>query len=72
MTPGWLDILVLPMDALCFREWARLMNGQPDDLLEDIMIAATTRVHELMLTTRHERHFAALGVRIFNPFKAAR
>jgi predicted nucleic acid-binding protein len=72
MTAGWLDILVLPMDALCFREWARLMNGQPDDLLEDIMVAATARVHELIVASRNERHFAALGLRIFNPFNAAR
>jgi toxin FitB len=21
---------ILPIDALCFREWARLMEGQPD------------------------------------------
>jgi predicted nucleic acid-binding protein len=74
---SWIDLLdesyqVLPMDALCFREWARIMSGKPDDLLEDIMIAATARIHELIVATRNERHFAALGVRIFNPFKAAR
>jgi predicted nucleic acid-binding protein len=74
---SWIALLeesyqVLPMDALCFREWARLMNGKPDDLLEDIMIAATARIHELIVATRNERHFASLGVRIFNPFKAAR
>jgi len=59
----------LPMDSSCFREWARLMYGQPDNLLEDLMIAATARVHELTVATRNERDFAAAGVRVFNPFK---
>lgn len=71
---SWIDVLeryyeVLPMDSSCFREWARLMYGKPDTLLEDLMIAATARVHELTVATRNERGFAASGVRIFNPFK---
>ena len=70
----WIDSLeqsyqVLPMDSSCFREWARLMYGKPDNLLEDLMIAATARVHELTVATRNERDFAAAGVRVFNPFK---
>jgi predicted nucleic acid-binding protein len=60
------------MDALCFREWARLMHGKPDDLLEDVMIAATARIHDLILATRNERDFASLGLQIFNPFKTSR
>jgi toxin FitB len=71
---SWIDALeqsyqVLPMDSLCFREYARLMSGKPDDLLEDAMIAATARIHELTIATRNERDFAPLGVRILNPFK---
>jgi predicted nucleic acid-binding protein len=74
---SWLDLLeasyqVLPMDSSCFREWARLMNGKPDDLLEDIMIAATARVHQLTVATRNERDFVSLGVQVFNPFKVTR
>ena len=70
----WIDRLeqsyqVLPMDSSCFREWARLMYGKPDHLLEDLMIAATARVHELTVATRNERDFAASGVPLFNPFK---
>jgi toxin FitB len=70
---SWIDALelsyqVLPMDSLCFREWARLMVGKQDDLLEDVMIAATARIHELTVATRNERDFVRLGVRIFNPF----
>ena len=62
------SIQVLPMDALCFREWARLMNGKSDSLIEDAMIAATARVHGLTVATRNERDFAALGVTLLNPF----
>lgn len=74
---SWIDLLeesyqVLPMDCLCFREWARLMNGKTDDLLEDMMIAATARIHELIVATRNERDFASLGVRVFNPFTTNR
>lgn len=72
---SWIDLLeqsyqVLPMDSVCFREWARLMSRKSDDLIEDAMIAATARMHELTVATRNERDFASLGVRIFNPFKA--
>jgi toxin FitB len=60
---------VLPMDAACFREYARLMHGRPHSLGEDAMIAATARVHGLTVATRNERDFARLGVGVFNPFK---
>ncbi len=60
---------VLPMDAACFREWGRIMSGKPSDLMEDAMIAATARVHGLIVATRNERDFAQLSVTILNPFK---
>ena len=60
---------VLPMDASCFREWGRIMHNKPADLLEDAMIAATARVHRLIVATRNERDFKQLDVRTFNPFK---
>ena len=46
---SWLDQLaasyqVLAIDVPCFREWGRIMDGKPDQLLEDAMIAATARV----------------------------
>jgi hypothetical protein len=62
---------ILPMDTPCFREWGRIMDGKPDRLLEDAMIAATARVHQLIVATRNEGDFTQLDVRILNPFKAS-
>ncbi|HEY1264027.1 MAG TPA: type II toxin-antitoxin system VapC family toxin [Terriglobales bacterium] len=60
---------ILPMDIQCFREWGRIMDRKPDRLVEDAMIAATARVHQLAIATRNERDFGQLGVQIFNPFQ---
>lgn len=73
----WVDQLaessqVLPMDAPCFREWARLMKGKTEHLLEDAMIAATARIHNLTVATRNEKDFKPLGVRVLDPFKTSR
>jgi len=74
---NWVDHLqeserVLPMDAQCFREWARLMRGKSDTLLEDAMIAATARIHGLPVATRNERDFASFAVETFDPFRPKR
>jgi predicted nucleic acid-binding protein len=71
---SWADQLavsyqILPMDTRCFREWGRIMDRKPDRLLEDAMIAATARVHQLIVATRNEADFKQLDVRILNPFK---
>jgi toxin FitB len=60
---------ILPMDTACFREWGRIMDRKPDELLEDAMIAATARVHGLIVATRNEADFKRLDVEILNPFK---
>jgi predicted nucleic acid-binding protein len=72
---SWVDNLaassqILAMDTRCFREWGRLMDRKPDKLLEDAMIAATARVHDLIVATRKEADFRQFGVRMVNPFKA--
>ena len=71
---AWVDEVaasyqVLPMDRQCFREWGRIMDRKPDQLLEDAMIAATARVHGLIVATRNESDFRQLAVRVTNPFK---
>ncbi len=59
---------VLPMDVPAFREWARLKHGKSNALIVDAMIAATAKVHGLIVATRNRRDFWALGIRSFNPF----
>lgn len=63
---------VIPMDAACFREWARLKTGKPPELIEDAMIAATARVHGLQLVSRNEKDFRGFQVDVFNPFEFGR
>jgi toxin FitB len=58
----------VPMDASMFREWARLMEGRSEQLLEDAMIAATARIRGLIVATRNVRDFKGLAVEVFNPF----
>jgi toxin FitB len=60
--------IVLPMDGNGFREVARLMVGKSDELFEDAMIAATARIHDLIVVTRNVKDFATFGVQVFNPF----
>lgn len=71
---AWIEQLaasaqVLPMDVTCFREWGRVIDHKPTQLWGDAMIAATARVHQLIVATRDEADFRQLGVRILNPFK---
>jgi len=72
----WADQLadsyqILPMDTVCFREWGRIMDRRANELLEDAMIAATARVHHLIIATRNEEDFKNLDVRMVNPFKSS-
>lgn len=59
---------ILPMDSSCFREWGRLRRRKPKQLLEDGMIAATARVHDLIVATRNEQDFRNFEIQIVNPF----
>ena len=73
----WLELVatsfnVVPMDALAFREWARLMHRASDTLYEDAMIAATAKVHDFSVVTRNVADFKHFGVSVLNPFLTAR
>ena len=58
----------LPVDAAAFREWARLMHGKSDDLIEDAMIAAVALTRGLVVATRNVKDFAVFGVKVVDPF----
>jgi predicted nucleic acid-binding protein len=59
---------ILPMTGPIFREWAKLMRHRSDTVFEDVMIAATARVHGFTVATRNVRHFRDLGVPWLDPF----
>jgi len=70
---AWLDLVaqsynVLPMDGRTFRQWAKLLHGRSDTLIEDAMIAATVILHGLTVVTRNVRDFRAFGVAVLDPF----
>ena len=60
---------ILPINVACFRESARLLEGKQEHLLEDAMIAATARIHGLIVATRNDQDFAQLDVPVLNPFR---
>ena len=71
----WLDELlvtgqVLALDAAVCREWARIMHGKSDTLVEDAFIAATSKIHGLEVVSRNVRDFKTLGLKALNPFVA--
>ena len=70
---AWIEAIclthnVLPIDVAVAREWAVLMEGKSRILIEDAMIAATARVHNLTVATRNVKDFEIFSVPIFNPF----
>ena len=58
---------VLAFDADVAQVWGRLRVPHPENPL-DKQIAATALLHDLVLVTRNVKHFAATGVKLFNPF----
>ena len=71
----WIDNLmayytILPADGPIFREWARLMHQKSLDLTADAMIAATARIHGMVVVTRNVKDFANFGVQVFDPFSS--
>jgi predicted nucleic acid-binding protein len=74
---SWIDSLsrleqIIPMDHLCFRACARLMEGRSQVLFADAMIAATARLHGLTVVTRNVRDYRDFDVPLINPFSARR
>ena len=68
----WLEAViesgaVLPMDAECFREYARIQHRRPRGVSSVAMIAATARVHQFTVVTRSLQDYRRLGVICVNP-----
>ena len=59
---------VLPLDSAVFRLHARLMRKRTNALYEDVLIAATALVNDMIVVTRNIDDFAGLDVRLLNPF----
>lgn len=63
---------LLPFDLQCAHAAGGIMDAarahQPG--FEHIAIAATARVHDLVVLTRNLRHFEPLGVQAVDPFSA--
>ncbi|MFG1379127.1 type II toxin-antitoxin system VapC family toxin [Xanthobacter autotrophicus] len=59
---------ILPVDEAVARFWGAAL-GQSDKHVDDTGIAATARVHGLVVVTRNETDFQQRGVAILNPFK---
>lgn len=72
---AWIDRIaqswpIVPVDAAVAREWAKLMERKSKALLEDALIAATARVHNLIVVTRNVKDFAHFDVQVLDPFTA--
>ena len=63
---------VVPIDAVTSSLWAKLLSelrrkGQSISI-NDSLIAATSKQHQLIIVTRNVAHYRHAGVRIVNPF----
>jgi toxin FitB len=60
---------VVPVDQHVADEWGRLraLAGRTVPVI-DALLAATARVHGLVLVSRNEKDFADLGVTVFSPY----
>ena len=70
---AWLNAVVsgydvLAMNAVCFRQWAKLMHKQSHTRAADAMIAATAQAHGLTIVTRNVGDFAYFDCPLVNPF----
>ena len=74
----WLERLVvgyrdriLPVTADVTQEWGRLAASAQPPPAVDGLLAATARVHRLVLVTRNVAAVAGTGVPVVNPFEPA-
>lgn len=58
---------IIPIDSIVVDEWTRMLGAKNKDRW-DLSLAATARVHGLVLVTRDTRDFVGRGVRLLSPF----
>lgn len=58
---------IIAVDEAIVAEWTRLLGGKNKDRW-DLALAATARIHDLVLVTRNTKDFEGRGVRLLNPF----
>jgi predicted nucleic acid-binding protein len=77
----WLDAIshyyssrILPLDMAAAKEAGRLMDKARaagiSPGFEDVSIAATAKVNDLIVLTQNTKDFKPLGVKFLNPFEA--
>ncbi|WP_348785825.1 hypothetical protein [Mesorhizobium sp. KR9-304] len=59
---------IIPVDATIVEEWTRMLGAKNKDRW-DMALAATARVHGLVLVTRNTKDFEGRGVRLLDPFR---
>lgn len=60
---------MLPIDRAITDAWGDMSAQRPLPVI-DGLLAATAKVHGLVLVTRNDTHVAELGAEVLNPFKA--
>ena len=62
---------ILPIDLAVADEWGRMSAKRPVSTV-DALLAATAKVHRMMLATRNVADVADLGAEVLNPFEPMR
>ncbi len=62
---------ILPIDRAVASLWGRAL-GESEKHGDDAGLAATARVHGLIVVTRNVKDFSGRGVKLLDPFKATR
>ena len=60
---------ILPIDRMVAEEWGRMSARRTAPVI-DGLLAATARIHDLVLVTRNAADVAGLGAKILDPFQA--
>lgn len=61
---------ILPIDRAVAAAWGEML-GESEKHVDDAGIAATARVHGLVVVTRNVKDFDGRGVKVIDPFKTA-